>query len=42
MHHLHSNDDNPTKLDNSSIESAVKSKFSLVFFFGYFENFKDT
>ena len=42
MHHLHSNNENPTKLDNSSIESAVKSKYSLVFLFGYLENFKDT
>ena len=43
MHHLHSNNENPTKLDNSSIESAVKSKYSTNFFlFGYLENFKDT
>jgi len=31
MHHLHSNDDNPTKLDNSSIESAVKKNGNTIF-----------
>ena len=41
MHHLQPNNENLTKLDNSSTEFAVKGKYSL-FFLGYFEIFKET